>query len=125
MDDPINEALLNKNIIDKEALKKELEKEKELDKKMYDFFRKIQNLKNRRDSLDQEKLNEFIDYEIEKNFKNKNHQRLFNFLEHFNLNRTIAKNNSNNVNKKIGFLSPIIFTSPNENNSINNLLNFK
>ena len=125
VDDPINEALLNKNIIDKEALKKELEKEKELDKKMYDFFKKIQNLKNRRDSLDQDKLNEFIDYEIEKNFKNKNHQRLFNFLEHFNLNRTIAKNNSNNVNKKIGFLSPIIFTSPNENNSINNLLNFK
>ena len=125
VDDPINEVLLNKNIIDKEALKKELEKEKELDKKMYDFFRKIQSLKNKRDSIDQDKLNEFVDLEIEKNFKNKNHLRLFNFLEHFNLNRTIAKNNSHSNNKRIGFLSPIIFTSPNENNSINNLLNFK
>ena len=115
IDEPVNEVILNKNKIDEEAEKKELEKEKERDRKLYEFFSKIQNLKNRRDSHDEEKLNKFIDNEIEKALKNRTKQRLYYFLEEFNLNR--MRHRFINNNKKIGYLSPIIFTSPNENNN--------
>ena len=117
-DELINDDLLNKNNIDKEALKRELEKEKERDKKIYEFFGKIQNLKKyKRNSLDEVKLNQFLDQQIEEKLKNKTHQRLYNFLEEFNLNRLRAKNINFSLNKRIGYVSPIIFTSPNENNS--------
>ena len=118
VDDSVNEEVLNKKNVDEEEMKKELEKEKERDRKLYEFFGKIQNLKNRRESQDENKLNKFIDHEIERTLKSRTKQRLYYFLEEFNLNRMRARFNSNN--KKIGFLSPIIFTSPNENN-INNL----
>ena len=118
VDDSINEEVLNKKNVDEEAMKKELEKEKERDRKLYEFFGKIQNLKNRRDSQDENKLNKFIDHEIERTLKSRTKQRLYYFLEEFNLNRMRARFNSNY--KKIGYLSPIIFTSPNENN-VNNL----
>ena len=115
VDEPVNEVVLNKNKVDEEAEKKELEKEKKRDRKLYEFFSKIQNLKNRRDSHDEEKLNKFIDNEIEKTLKNRTKQRLYYFLEEFNLNR--MRHRFINNNKKIGYLSPIIFTSPNENNN--------
>ena len=115
-DDSTDDAPLNNS--NKLVDIKELEKEKERDRKLYEFFGKIQNLKNRRDSQDEKKLNKFIDNEIERTLKNRTKQRLYYFLEEFNLNRMRARFNSNY--KKIGYLSPIIFTSPNENN-INNL----
>ena len=124
IDDPINEEL-NKNNVVNEEIKKELEKEKERDRKMYEFFGKIQKLKKRRDSFDVEKVYQFIDQEIEKNIMLKNKQRLHHFLEDFNLNRIRAKNTSVSNNKRIGFLSPIIFISPNENNSLTNYINYK
>ena len=99
-------------------MKKELEKEKERGGGLCEFFGEIQNLKNRRGSRDESELNKFIDHEIERTLKSRTKQRLYYFLEEFNLNRMRARFNSNN--KKIGFLSPIIFTFPNENN-INNL----
>ena len=125
VDEPINEVLLNKKKIDKEVDRKQLEKEKEIDKKMYEFFSKIQKLKKRRDSYDEEKLNKFIDQEIDKTIKSRQKQRLYYFLEEFNLNRIRAKNVNVNNNKRLGFLSPIIFTSPNENNSSTNFGNYK
>ena len=113
-DEIINVDLLNKNNIDKEALKMELEKEKERDKKIYEFFGKIQKLKKyKRNSLDEDKLNQFLDQQIEEKLRNKTHQRLYNFLEEFNLNRLRGKKNNYSHNKRIGFVSPIIFTSPN------------
>jgi len=124
-DELINEDLLNKKNIDKEALKRELEKEKERDKKIYEFFGKIQRLKKyKRNSLDEDKLNQFLDQQIEEKLKNKTHQRLYNFLEEFNLNRLRAKNINYYLNKRIGYVSPIIFTSPNENNSLANYKNY-
>ena len=75
--------------------------------------------------MNEANINAFIDQQIEENIKTKNHQRLYQFLEEFNLNRTRAKFNSDNNNKKIGFLSPIIFTSPNENSTFYNLMSYK
>ena len=121
-DDSTDEVIIDKN--KNETSKIDLEKEKIRDKKIYEFFGKIQKLK-RRQSINNENLNKFIDQQIELNIKAKNHTRLFHFLEDFNLNRTRAKFNNEYKNKKIGFLSPIIFTSPNENSTITNLKSYK
>ena len=123
IDDTIGEPIPKKNINTEDNLR-EIEKEKERDKKLYEFFGKIQKLK-KRNSLNQEKLNKFIDEQIEERYKNKNHQRLFQFLEDFNLNRIVAKNCNNYNNKRIGFISPIIFTSPNEGSNVSNFMAFK
>ena len=71
--------------------------------------------------MNQEKLNKFIDEQIEERYRNKNHQRLFQFLEDFNLNRAVARNYNKSNIKRIGYISPIIFTSPNEGSNISNL----
>ena len=123
VDDSVNEPIQNKRVNTEQNLK-EIEREKERDKRLYEFFSKIQKLKKRK-SINEEKLNRFIDEQIEERYKIKNHQRLFQFLEEFNLNRTVAKNNSNSINKRIGYISPIIFTSPNEGASISNYMNYK
>ena len=104
---------------------KELEKEKERDRKLYDFFSKIQKLKKRKDSYNQEMVNKFIDQQIDANIRLRQHQRLYYFLEEFNFNRMRAKHYSFTNNKKIGYISPIIFTSPNENSSLTNFANSK
>ena len=123
IDDSIDEPIQKKNI-NTEANLREIEKEKERDKKLYEFFGKIQHLK-KRSSLNQEKLNKFIDEQIEERYRNKNHQRLFQFLEDFNLNRAVARNYNKSNIKRIGYISPIIFTSPNEGSNISNIMNLK
>ena len=123
IDDSIDEPIQKTNI-NTEANLREIEKEKERDKKLYEFFGKIQHLK-KRSSLNQEKLNKFIDEQIEERYRNKNHQRLFQFLEDFNLNRAVARNYNKSNIKRIGYISPIIFTSPNEGSNISNFMNLK
>ena len=122
-DDSTDEALLNNS--NKLVDIKELEKEKERDRKLYDFFSKIQKLKKRKDSYNQEMVNKFIDQQIDANIRLRQHQRLYYFLEEFNFNRMRAKHYSFTNNKKIGYISPIIFTSPNENSSLTNFVNSK
>ena len=123
IDDSVNESIQNQNI-NTEANLREIEKEKERDKKLYEFFSKIQHLK-KRNSLNQEKLDKFIDEQIDEKYRNRNRLRLFQFLEDFNLNRAVARNFNKSNFQRIGYISPIIFTSPNEGSNISNSMNFK
>ena len=128
--------ILNDELLDEELLLKykkrdeeeeeQLKKEEIRDKKIYEFFSKIQKLKNKKFDNDEE-LDTFINQQIERNNeigKDKNGGRLNVFLQEFHYNRKKAKYALDIRSKKIGFLSPIIFTSPNETfhkDSINNL----
>ena len=116
----INDELLDEKILIKskkvsEELEQKLKREEIRDKRIYEFFSKIQRLK--KEGLGNDELNTFIDQQIEHNNeipKEKNGGRLNDFLQEFHFNRIRAKYITDLKNKKIGFLSPIIFTSPNE-----------
>ena len=126
-DELLNEELLlkNKRLYEESEQQKKLEKMR--DKKIYDFFAKIQKLKKKGLSNNfNDELNSFIDQQIEQNNqipKEKNGGRLNVFLQEFLSNRIRAKYNSNLKNKRFGFLSPVIFTSPNDTYIFNKSVN--
>ena len=89
--------------------KLKLEKLKE--KRLYDFFKKIQQLKNNTYNDDGE-LTKFIDEEIEQLSPDANNEiRITNFMKELDFNRMKAKYYFNFKNKNISFLSPIVFKS--------------
>ena len=103
----------------REEMEEELKKEKLRDQKIYEFFERIQRLKKTCANKFEFELNSFIDEQIEKKpevEKDANGGRLNLFLQDFQSNRIRAKYNVTLKNKKYGFISPIIFTSPNESN---------
>ena len=122
----LDDELLDKEILLKfrkkdEELEKELIKEKMRDQKIYEFFAKIQRLKKGKTNIDNDELDLFIDQQIDQNNeipKEKNGGRLNIFLQEFQSSRIRAKYDFNLKNKKIGCLSPIIFTYPNKTNII-------
>ena len=127
-DELLNEETLLKKKKLKEESEEEMKKEKIRDKKIYEFFEKIQRLKKGTSINYDDELNLFIDKQIEQNNeipKEKNGGRLNIFLQDFLSNRIRAKFNSNLKNKRIAFLSPIIFTSPNETYILNKSENYR
>jgi hypothetical protein len=127
-DELLNEETLLKKKKLKEESEEEMKKEKIRDKKIYEFFEKIQRLKKGTSINYDDELNLFIDKQIEQNNeipKEKNGGRLNIFLQDFLSNRIMAKFNSNLKNKRIAFLSPIIFTSPNETYILNKSENYR
>ena len=120
-DEELDEELFLKNKKERELLEAELEKEMKKeeirDKRIYDFFAKIQKYKKGININNLDEINTFIDQQIEQNSdfqKKKNEERLNYFIQEFHINRIKAKYNFNSRKKRIAFLSPIIFTSPNE-----------
>ena len=101
-------------------LLRDLEEKKKMeeirDKRLYDFFAKIQRLKNGKIKNFEEELNLLIEGQIDEadRIRVKKETRLNYFLQEFQLFRIKAKYNSNYKNKKIGYLSPIIFTTENK-----------
>ena len=126
-DELLDEEILLKNRRLYEESEEKLRKEEIRDKRIYDFFSKIQKLKNDKTNKNDE-FNSFIDEQIEKNKdipKGKDMGRLNYFLQEFNNNRIRAKYEMDLKNKRIGFISPIIFTSPNETFNFTKGINFK
>ena len=126
-DELLNEEILLKNKRLNEELEEEMKREKMRDKKIYEFFEKIQRLKKSMTTNNDDELNSFIDKQIEQNNeipKEKNGGRLNIFLQEFLSNRMRSKLEFNIKNKRIGFLSPIIFTSPNETYNFNKNVNY-
>ena len=126
-DELLDEEILLKNRRLYEESEAKLRKEEIRDKRIYDFFSKIQKLKNDKTNKNDE-FNSFIDEQIEKNkdiSKGKDVGRLNYFLQDFNNNRIRAKYEMDLKNKRIGFISPIIFTSPNETFNFTKGINFK
>jgi len=119
----LKDELLNEDIL--KSLRKEsmiiddkLKEEEIRDKRIYQFFAQIQKLKKRQYKNNEEEINSFIDHQIENNndiLKEKDDGRLNFFLQEFNLNRIRAKFAFNSKYKRIGYISPIIFTSRNDN----------
>ena len=121
-DEKLDEDMLNTARKRGEEIEAQLEKESKIEeikeKRLYEFFSKIQKLKNKMSSNNDDELNKFIDNQIELNSdiqKEKNRARLNYFIQDFHYNRIKAKYAFNIINKKIGYISPIIFTSPNDN----------
>ena len=92
----------------------EKEKMEELrDKRLYDFFARIQRLKNGKIKNFEEELNMLIDEQIDEadRIRVRKEARMNYFLQEFQFNRIKAKYNSDYKNKKYDYLSPLIFTS--------------
>ena len=120
-DEILDEKLLLKNKLKNKELEEKLKIEEKRDKKIYQFFAKIQKLKKIISTAninnDDDEINLFIDKQIDNNDempKDKLVGRLNFFLKELNLNRIRIKCNKKLKNKNLGFLSPIIFTSPSE-----------
>ena len=85
------------------------------DKRLQDFFRRIQKLKNGKFKNFEEELNNLIDEQIDQaeiDRENKE-MRMNSFMKEFQFNRVKSKFNSDYKNKQIGYISPVIFTSDN------------
>ena len=126
-DEILNEELLKSFRKNSKAIEEKLKEDEIRDKKIYQFFAQIQKLKKNQYKNNQDEINSFIDHQIENNndiIKEKDDGRLNFFLEEFNLNRMRAKYAFNSKNKRIGYISPIIFTSPNENFNMSQARNF-
>ena len=112
-DEKLDEKLMFKNVIRYRESEEQLKKEEIRDKKIYDFFSKIQKLKKNKYN----ELDIFINKQMELNNEiqiDKNGGRLNIFLQDFHLNRIRAKYQVDLKNKRFGFLSPVVFTSPND-----------
>ena len=95
-------------------LKEEEDKEKleELkEKRLYDFFSRIQRLKNGKIKNFEEELNHLIDEQLElvDNTQQNKESRMNYFLQEFQFNRLKSKYNSDYKTKRISYLSPLIF----------------
>ena len=90
------------------------------DKRLQDFFRRIQKLKNGKFKNFEEELNNLIDEQIDQaeiDRENKE-MRMNSFMKEFQFNRVKSKFNSDYKNKQIGYISPFIFiTDKNEKNN--------
>lgn len=101
-------------------LLKELEEKQRIEeyreKRLQDFFKKIQKLKNGKFRNYEEELNNLIDEQIDQAeiIKENKEMRMNSFMKDFQFNRVKAKFNSNYKNKRIGYISPITFTSDNK-----------
>ena len=76
--------------------------------KLYNFFDKIQKVKN---SNNKDEVDEFINEELEKkgiNERRKRFLRLTSFFDDINF----LRNKENQLRQKIKFLSPLCFSSP-------------
>ena len=83
-----------------------------LDKRLKAFFGQIKQLKNIKNSKDEEKLKMFIDKEIDKfdySQEKKIEARKYNFFNDLKVARIASKNGKNYNNNKLLFHSPIIF----------------
>ena len=117
-DELLNEEILKSLRKESKLIDDKLKEEEIRDKRIYQFFAQIQKLKKRQYKNNEDEINSFIDQQIENNIdilKEKDDGRLNFFLQEFNLNRIRAKFAFNSKYKKIGYISPIIFTSRNEN----------
>ena len=99
-------------------LKEEEDKEKleELkEKRLYDFFSRIQRLKNGKIKNFEEELNQLIDEQLElvDNTQQNKESRMNYFLQEFQFNRLKSKYNSDYKTKRISYLSPLKFKSDN------------
>ena len=106
----INKFIKNKeknNILMNEEDKKEVKDNTIMDK-LYNFFDKIQKVKN---SNNKDEVDEFINEELEKkgiNERRKRFLRLTSFFDDINF----LRNKENQLRQKIKFLSPLCFSSP-------------
>ena len=117
-DEMLNEELLKKFQKKVDIKDKYTEKEEKRDKKLYEFFAKIQKLKRRQNLDNINEINSFIDEQIELNNeipKDKDDGRLNTFLQEFLYQRSREKYAIDMKNKRITYMSPITFTSPHEN----------
>ena len=117
-DEILNEEILKKLQKKDEKREKQTEKEDIRDKKIYEFFAKIQRLKRRQNLDNINEINSFIDEQIELNNeipKEKDDGRLNTFLQEFLYQRSREKYAFDMKNKRITYMSPITFTSPHEN----------
>ena len=83
------------------------------DKRLQEFFKKIQKLKSGNFANFEEELNSLIEeqYDHDVIVKEKKEMRMNSFMKEFIFSRVKAKYNSDFRNKQIGFISPIIFSS--------------
>ena len=119
-----NNVELTQEEIDEEErrqrLIKELEEKERMeelrDKRLYDFFSRIQRLKNGKIKNFEEELNLLIEEQIDEadRIRVRKEARMNYFLQEFQFNRVKAKYNSDYKNKKYDYLSPIIFTTENK-----------
>ena len=117
-DELLNEEILKSLRKENKIIDDKLKEEEIRDKRIYQFFAQIQKLKKRQYKNNEDEINSFIDHQIENNnaiLKEKDDGRLNFFLQEFNLNRIRAKFAFNSKYKRIGYISPIIFTIGNEN----------
>ena len=95
----------------------EKEKMEEMrEKRLYDFFARIQRLKNGKIKNFEEELNLLINEQIDEadRIRARKEARMNYFLQEFQLNRVKAKYFSDYKNKKLDYLSPLIFTTENK-----------
>ena len=104
-----------KDEIKRNKLKKEL-----MEKKLYDFFNKIQTLKKGGNDSNEKELEILIDEQLDKmdyTKKKENESRVNNFMQEFDLNRTKNVFSKKYHSKRIHFLSPVsFFTKQNQGN---------
>ena len=98
----------------KEELENLRKKEEIRDKKLYEFFARVQRLKYLNENLTEsnEEFNNLIDMQIQEieNDKVKIETRINNFMQNFKINRMKYQSTKDFVNKKYIFTSPIKFS---------------
>ena len=125
---PLKISILEKKILTKEEMDEEAERirifkemeererrEELLDKRLQDFFNRIQKLKNGKFKNFEEEINYLIDEQIDKaeRIKENKEMRMNSFMKDLQFNRVKAKYTRNFKNKQLGYISPIKFTSDN------------
>ena len=92
-------------------------REEIFDKRLRDFFNRIQKLKNGEFKNFDEELNFLIEEQIDQaeRAKESKENRMNSFMKEFQFNRVKAKYNMDFKNKQYEYISPIIFTSDNKN----------
>ena len=110
-DEQINEKILMEN----QKLYEEMEEKERIEemreKKIYNFFSKIQRLKNKNN---EQEINSFIEEQIDKNkkyLKQRDEGRINFFIQELNHQRINSNLATTIKNKRLGFLSPIVFAS--------------
>ena len=109
LNDEKEETIENK---EEENINEENLNEDILDKRLKAFFGQIRQLKNIKNSKDEEKLKMFIDKEIDKfdyTQEKKIEARKYNFFNDLKVARIASKNGKNSNNNRLLFHSPIIF----------------
>ena len=108
------EVKIENNNIENVEDENKLKNEEILDKRLKAFFEQIKELKNIKNSRDEEKLRLFIDKEIDKfdyTQEKKIEARKYNFFNDLKVARIALKNGKSYINNKLLFHSPIIFNT--------------